>query len=141
MSRSPWQMRVGVRELGEVRRAQLLGLAHRVERVAEADETADGAGGVLLVGDHARHAPAERLAADHRDRIRLGAQLRDHGAVLVEHRLRPGFGRRMPSRRDAMYANSKRATRTAFGEQFGEVVHPSGVHGGACAVGEHQQTG
>ena len=52
------------RERGEVRGAQLLGPARRMERIAEAEQPGDPAGGVQLVRDHAGDPPAHRLAAD-----------------------------------------------------------------------------
>ena len=56
-----------------------------MERIAEAQQPGDLAGGVQLVGDHAGDAAAHRLAAD--DELALGGEVGDCRAVFGIERL------------------------------------------------------
>jgi len=51
-------------QIDKVLRSQLLGLGGRMKWIAQAQEAADPSGGEKVIGDHAGHTAAHRLAAD-----------------------------------------------------------------------------
>ena len=64
-SRVPWQISAGVRERLEMRGPRPLGLARRMEGIADAEEPGDlPVCRQQVVGDEAGDPPAHRLAAD-----------------------------------------------------------------------------
>ncbi len=88
--------------------AELVGLARRVQRIADQHETGepgDGAGTVDVGRDHRRHPPAHRPSAHH-DRARAAVE---SGEVVADRgeQLRCPVGRSRPSRR---YGKSNRWT-------------------------------
>ena len=119
----------------ELRRAQPLGLLRRVEGVAEADEAAR----LHLVGEQARHAPAEGLASDHE--ARGAAELAEGVAPRGEQ-----HGRAVERAAPALLATLRhvgeleaRHADAARGELARHRREEGRVHRGAGSVGEHQR--
>ncbi len=124
-------------EVREVRGAQLLRPARRMERVAEADQPADVAGTEVLLGHHAGDPTAHRLAADEEPR-----QVPRHGdrlGILALQGL--GLRRRLPladaaGRHVAEFETG--GADAALGETGAEIVHPRRVHRRAGAMRQQQ---
>lgn len=81
----------------EMRRAQLIRFANRMERIAKAQQPDDPAGGVELVSYHARDASTHRFSADNEPAHRV--QRIDCGDVFGFEGRRPW--RRLPAERAA----------------------------------------
>lgn len=108
--------------------------AHRMERVAEADQPA----GPDVIRDHAGHPPSQGLAADHQ--APAAAEPFHDLAPRVEerlHRIRRALSSR-PSPFVHVGKLEANRSQTFRGHPSGDSVHERGVHRRAGAVGQHQ---